>query len=80
MPHSMSDEHMPDGVTRTLPARAKGLRRRAALTMLALLCTLAGCSIPTRFHSATRQQYGLVIILPGIEGQSFLNRNNDARR
>src|SRR5262245_31587999 len=41
----------------------------------ALVCTLlSGCSL-TELQTPQRMDKGLVIILPGIEGRSFMNEN-----
>ena len=57
-----------------------GHRRKVATFLLAALLWLEagilGCShVPRRLGSPLRKNYGLVLILPGIEGQSKLNRD-----
>lgn len=40
-----------------------------------LLAATAGCSLPKRLTSPERYQRGLVVVLPGIEGESVLTRS-----
>jgi len=52
--------------------------RAAALLVLAAMSMSAGCADNSAYVTTDRLENGLVIILPGIEGQSELNR--DIRR
>jgi len=36
---------------------------------------MAGCRLPDHMRTSRRYAHGLVLVLPGIEGRSFLNRN-----
>lgn len=51
--------------------------RSAALGALftTLLLTATGCTPPSYVRAEYRYQHGLVYVLPGIEGQSVLNKN-----
>lgn len=40
-----------------------------------LLPLLTGCSAPVRIESPERLDQGYVLVLPGVEGQSYLNEN-----
>ncbi len=57
-------------------ARFHGIFRRVGCLAI-LICTvgLAGCGIPARYRTPARLDSGFTIILPGIEGASFLNSN-----
>lgn len=49
---------------------------RVRLLAAALLATtLTGCTLPDRVRAEGRYDRGVVYVLPGIEGRSFLNRN-----
>lgn len=46
--------------------------------MAGVLCGLsaaAGCRVPHKTHTSDRYVYGMVLVLPGIEGRSVWNRN-----
>ena len=50
--------------------------RPAAAGLLCLLMAYcAGCQLPRRVRSSDRHAYGVVFVLPGIEGRSVWNRN-----
>ncbi len=52
------------------------LLRRAPAALLGLLLLLAGgCGSPSHLKSAQRLRYGMVFVLPGIEGSSIFSRN-----
>jgi pimeloyl-ACP methyl ester carboxylesterase len=51
-------------------------RRRLVLAVAGVVCLFScGCQFGARYDSPKRMRQGLVLVLPGIEGRSLLNRH-----